>query len=609
MNWVSRLKTRLPVMTRTRRKPSGRVLVAHWDRERVHYVVTTPGAKRLRSQDAGSVPLADQSGPLTALAEHLRAREIQVQHLIVLLSRPEIDVLTLDLPPSEVIELPALVQGEVERQLGESETPPIVDFCASTIARGDIDKVGQQVLAFAMTAASLETLRSDAVQAGFRLSAVSFRQMCALSRMRRGASNSSILSVSVQVYHGEIEFAFCVGSQPLMLRSVRISLDDMAPVAEQLVQETDRCLTLLPPETEELPKHWFIDASSPAARQLAQALRNLGQAQVHSVQYATGDEIDRPISAESQPETQSVSPENEDPSSTPASPADADLPGAALAGAVWDFAHDGLLVNLADPKRSPPPPSPWVRPAAWSAAACAAFAILGTVLLSDVWQLRDQVQALEVQLTESKKLEAKALEKSDQVAVVEQWLSDQVNWLGVLSEISQRVPDGRNATIRRLSASAGASTGVIDLSVQVLQPDDISELEERLRSVKYSVSSKRISQSPESAEFPWQFETRIDFSIDKPDWSRYGAAQPSKTESSVFSNPDRTATETVLSDRAEVNQLTSANSPQETRVEETQKADEASPDAIILKNTQEFSVPKPQQNGAIIGGEQQGAGS
>jgi hypothetical protein len=554
----------MPAMTRVRRKPSGRVLVAHWDRERVHYVVTTPGAKRLRSQDAGSVPLADQTGPLTALAENLRTREIQVQHLIVLLSRPEIDVLTLDLPPSEAIELPALVQGEVERQLGESETPPIVDFCASTIARGDNDKVGQQVLAFAMTAASLETLRSDAVQAGFRLSAVSFRQMCSLSRMRRGPSNSSILSVSVQVYHGEIEFAFCVGSQPLMLRSVRISLDDMAPVAEQLVQETDRCLTLLPPETEELPKHWFIDASSPAARQLAQALLNLGQAQVHSVQYATGDELDRPITSESQLETQSDSTKNEVSSSTPASPADADLPGAALAGAVWDFAHDGLLVNLTDPKRSPPPPSPWVRPTLWSAAACAAIAILGTVLLSDVWQLRDQIQSLEAQVAESKKLESKVLEKSDQVAVVEQWLTDQVNWLGVLSEISQRVPNGRNATIRRLSASAGASTGVVDLSVQVLQPDDISELEERLRSVKYSVSSKRISQSPESAEFPWQFETRIDFSIDKPDWSRYGAAQPNQSES---------------------------------------------PKVIGPENSQEGSVPKPQQDSANIGGEQRGAAS
>jgi hypothetical protein len=320
----------------------------------------------------------------------------------------------------------------------------------------------------------------------------------------------------------------------------------------------------LPPETEELPKHWFIDASSPAARQLAQALLNLGQAQVHSVQYATGDELDRPITSESQLETQSDSTKNEVSSSTPASPADADLPGAALAGAVWDFAHDGLLVNLTDPKRSPPPPSPWVRPTLWSAAACAAIAILGTVLLSDVWQLRDQIQSLEAQVAESKKLESKVLEKSDQVAVVEQWLTDQVNWLGVLSEISQRVPNGRNATIRRLSASAGASTGVVDLSVQVLQPDDISELEERLRSVKYSVSSKRISQSPESAEFPWQFETRIDFSIDKPDWSRYGAAQPNQSES---------------------------------------------PKVIGPENSQEGSVPKPQQDSANIGGEQRGAAS
>jgi hypothetical protein len=584
-------------MTRVRRKPSGRVLVAHWDRERVHYVVTTPGSKRLRAQDAGSVPLVDQSGPLMALAEHLRVREIQVQHLIVLLSRPEIDVLTLDLPPSEASELPALVQGEVERQLGESDIPPIVDFCASTVARGENDKVGQQVLAFAMTAGSLESLRNDAVQAGFRLSAVSFRQMCSLSRMRRGPANSSILSVAVQVYHGEIEFAFCVGNQPLMLRSVRISLDDMGLVAVQLLQETERCLTLLPPETEELPKHWFIDASSPAARQLATALRELGQVQVHSIEYVTGDELEKTTSSESQIETSFPISEAETTSPALGSPADADLPGASLAGAIWDFAHDGLPVNLADPKRSPPPPNPWARPVAWSVATCGALVVLGTVLLSDVWQLRDQVEELQRQLAESKKIEAKVLEKSDQVAVVEQWLADQVNWLGVLSEISHRVPDGRNATIRRLTASAGASTGVVDLSVQVLQPDDISELEERLRSVKYTVSSKRISQSPETAEFPWQFETRIDFSIEKADWSRYGAVQSVKSESTAVANSAGITDKNSHSVSDEVKQL-----PADVTTDDTQSDSDASSQELDPTNIPEVSVPLPPQDSSTSGG-------
>jgi hypothetical protein len=51
------------------------------------------------------------------------------------------------------------------------------------------------------------------------------------------------------------------------------------------------------------------------------------------------------------------------------------------------------------------------------------------------------------------------------------------------------------------------------------------------------VNSKRISQSPEASEYPWRFETRIQFEIEPKDWSLFAAPKtgdaPGKSQTST----------------------------------------------------------------------------
>jgi hypothetical protein len=163
-----------------------------------------------------------------------------------------------------------------------------------------------------------------------------------------------------------------------------------------------------------------------------------------------------------------------------------------------------------------------------------AASIAGYALKTDVWQLQQDVEAMQQDVQESGKLAAKLLEKSDQAKVVENWLTDQVDWLAVLDEVSQRLPAGQDATVTRLNASTDGAQGIFDLSVQVTDPEKIAQLEDRLRSVKYSVNSKRISQSPEASEYPWRFETRITFGIEPTDWRDYSiAAAPNREPKDV----------------------------------------------------------------------------
>ncbi|MFM8401652.1 MAG: hypothetical protein ACKOAH_27830, partial [Pirellula sp.] len=128
---------------------------------------------------------------------------------------------------------------------------------------------------------------------------------------------------------------------------------------------------------------------------------------------------------------------------------------------------------------------------------------------------------------------SKFQEKSDQVALVESWLSDQVDWVSELSDLAARLPDGQDATVRRLTATVNAKgNGTLDLSMQVKSQEIISELENRIRGAKYTIVSKQITQNAESQEYPWQFESHIEFPIQGPGLKRFAPVKSVASQSS-----------------------------------------------------------------------------
>ena len=174
--------------------------------------------------------------------------------------------------------------------------------------------------------------------------------------------------------------------------------------------------------------------------------------------------------------------------------------------------------------------------AAIGAGAASVLVIAVYFLLSDVWQLQIDVDTLQKELENTKKVTAKYQEKSDQVLAVQTWLAEQVDWLSELNELSSRLPDGQDATVRRLTASSTANTATIDLSVQVAEQEFISQLESRIRSAKYGVSSKQISQNQNVAEYPWQFETRVSFPIEV---QKQNTSGPKQTNASTVKKSEK----------------------------------------------------------------------
>jgi hypothetical protein len=476
-------------------KPSGgRTVIVHWDRENVHFFVTGSGSKKILLKDFGTIAYAVPDNPFTALTNHFASQDIHVSRLVALLSRPELDLISINLPPAEESEIASLVASEVEQQLGESLEPPIVDYYVVKESK-EISGTGTQVLAFALSRKEMESIQSQSDAAGFRLQAIGSRHLGPLSLLRQQNPESDTLSVLIHLYPGETELTICLGSEPLLLRSIRNSTDDADRVAEQISLESQRCFTLLPQSIAELPKTWYLFATGDAAAKVASALVSREEIVVTNLDPFSGCDVERIDGGASTPSHAS---------------------SAANVGAASDYLNQSLPVNLLAPKRPPTPQNPWFRWGGLGLLAGTAAAFAGYMLLSDVWQLQTEAEDLEVELNDATKLTAKYLEKSDQVQAVETWLADQVDWLAELSELSSRLPEGSDASVRRLTASTNGNGASIDIAVEANSQETISNLENRIRGAKYSAVSKQINQNAESEEYPWRFETQITFELEPP---------------------------------------------------------------------------------------------
>lgn len=484
----------------------GRTVVVHWDRENVHYFVTASGAKRVLLKEFGTIPYASPDNPFAALANHLASNDIHASRLVALLSRPELDLLAINLPPAEESEITALVASEVEQQLGESSESPVIDYYVANESKEN-GISGSQVLAFALNRKELESIRSQSEASGFRLQAIGSRHLGPLSLLRNQKPAKDTLGVAIHLYPGETELTICLGNEPILLRSIRNSTDDADRVAEQIVLESQRCFTLLPQSIAELPKAWYLFATGEVASKVASALTSNAEISLTTIDPWSDLEVEQSGDDRSD-QLRYLS--------------------AATIGAASDYLSQSLPVNLLSPKRPPSPQSPWRRWGGWGLLAGTAATFAGYLLLSDGWQLQTEAEDLEAELRATTMLTAKTMEKSDQVQAVEAWLADQVDWLAELSEISSRLPEGSNASVRRLTATINGNGASIDISVEANSQETISELEDRIRGAKYSIVSKQINQNADSQEYPWRFESQIAFSIDPPSSKQFGPPRSSE---------------------------------------------------------------------------------
>ncbi len=484
-SWMERT---IPSLSIGKAKPKG-VVVADWDRNEVRFLALSPQRTGLEILASASAPRTPDDTPMSTLGKLLAGGRFLSYPLVLLLSRTDLEMISLVLPQEARDQFPEMVQLEIEQRLGEHESAPVVDYAIA----GNNDASGVVVLAFSLLPEEVDRWSREAKEEKLRLAAIAPRHLSLLAKLPAGAMNQT--RVAIQSLPSEVEMVVARGSQPLFLRTLRLSTDDASSIAEQILLEVQRCLSLLPSEHQGEEAEVATAAPSPApplfvfpgtdAGPLAEALRERKVAEVH---YLTSSSLWPSGSVASEIRTEQF---------------------ASLLGAGEQFLQHQLPVNLLAPKRPPKPIHPLRKWGPIGGLTAASLVLGGWFLYSDVRDLNEEANRLQTTRDDQWKLANKSAEWIDKLDLVEKWEAERVDWLSLMASLSSTLPLGDRASVRRMTASVSNAGPQVSLSVMVKSPEDLALMEEKLRSQSMEVSSQRVNQQASEEDYPWQFETTI----------------------------------------------------------------------------------------------------
>lgn len=319
---------------------AGSVAVVHWDKDRLYYFLGTL-SQPITSSSTGVLTLSNPEKPLVALAEFLQESKSNINQVVALISRPQLDLSTLTLPKGDLKETASMVFSELEQQYGDSADIPVADYVLSMVHQDAATGTEtNDVLIIAAQARYLESLQEQAKESGLKLVGIGARHLGPLSLVHRRGELQDTLTVAIQFYPGETEISICHAGLPVLLRSIRNSTEDVDRVAEQVSVEVERCLTLLPHELASKSIQLVFLGANPFTSHVAAAL------------IGTEDRTVMHIDPASSWQARSVD---------GASAGEFGCEFAANVGAAWDYFHKALPVDLLSPKRPAKPANPWIK--------------------------------------------------------------------------------------------------------------------------------------------------------------------------------------------------------------------------------------------------------
>ncbi len=495
------------------RKP---VLAVQWDRENLDFVLAEQQGGAVKMRTAGSAPLVNQDGdalpPGEVLRQELERLGVRKPDVLIGLSRSQVDVAPLELPPASDSELPELVLNQVLRDAGDIADEGVVDFVPLDTASDQ----ARHVFAFIVDRGTLDQVKQVCEQAKAKPVAVVYRPLACVTLLRRIVPQSQQTMILATVQGGEADLSIVRQGRLAYTRTARLGdMESVEAAAQKLTIEVQRSLAAasLTPGAED--QHMYVFGSLEGSERLVELL---------------ADNLGVPVSL--------LDPLRNDPI-TGAVPENASRI-APLLGMVHEHFADGHPLDFLHPKQPPPPPNHWRRVGGYAAVAALLLICFGYYQ----WNARANADADLDKLRGSLKTLTKKLEKVQQkqrvVLAVQNWQGDGVNWLDELYDITSRFPQGSDALVRKLNVSPGrGGTSVIDMAVQVRDPKVVTQMGDRIRDPHHDVRSKRVSERSSSKDYPWQFETQITL---RPRTVRQYRGEDIQSESQVAA-ADNAATE------------------------------------------------------------------
>ena len=464
-------------------------LFVQWTRPNYRYLLVKRGPSRPRLLMAGSFEHTDDATVLERMQQEIVSRGGKLQQAVVLLSRGDLEVATLRLPPATADEIPELVQNMVAQTAEDSTHPPVTDFVV--VNHGEDGS--HEALAFTCSTAAIDELSDRFKARKTRLIGITFGGFGAVQLLKQVSTHPAHTAVVVTTTDHDTDLSVVIAGQPVLFRTIPRPTTDDQLFVQPLCEEIRRTLTLVGHPEDDPTRVYLIgtvDEQGGTAKALSDRL-SLSVSLVNpfdQLSGSSGDRIDHPARF------------------------------ANLIGIACGWNRDALELDLLNPRRPPVQPGPWRRIAWGSVVAASVLVFFGFLGWRDFSNQLTEIDEYKTKLRNLAKRANKGLELQDIVGAVNRWRDDDIAWLDELRDLAQKLPPAHEARVRRMTMSTDSRrNGVIDLAVQVSSPQVVTQLEDAVRNDRHSVSSKRVTDTSESSDLRWQFETRIVFTpAEKP---------------------------------------------------------------------------------------------
>ncbi|TWT34519.1 type IV pilus biogenesis protein PilM [Blastopirellula retiformator] len=491
-----------------------------WDGSEIRVVVA-------RSRIGGLTVDAAFAAPRTSdLAESIRTaladRGVAGGPVSVTLSRSNVELHVLTLPPAPAEELPDMVRFAAMREFTALTDDWLLDYTPI-----EENAVGQStVLAAGISGKGLKSVETPCASAALTVEQVGVRPLAAASLIARDPEHASTVAMVVESSSDDIELTIIADGAVVFSRSTRLP-------GEEGSEERQKALQL------------------EARRTLIAARNQLGAHAVEKILLLGQEELS-PMKA-SLAATLGLPADLYDPFASPAvkySGADKLVHRGRYAGLLGLLADQSSpsahSLDLRNPRKRPAPPSKRRMYVTYGTAAAVIAALVIGVIWMRLGSLDGQIKEAQEKLAKLKASNKEAVLQQNDVEKIDRWLDSSIQWLDQAYWMANTMPPAEATILSRMQMDATqAAGGVIMLDGYVADDSGIKKLENALRDETHEVSNLGSKQS-EVSGYAWNFQERITVAkptsnpfTDEPEEPQPGKAEPA-SETAEEKEPAKT---------------------------------------------------------------------
>lgn len=495
-----------------------KLIALEWDGHEARVVVARGSGRNIVVEQAFAIQLMPRDPGQTfadtnigeRIATDLAARGVGRAETLVAVGRASIELRVLNVPPTPEEELPDLVRFQAMRQFTTLGDDWPLDFVVL-----DETPEGSSVLAAAISPELVQQIRETCAAGDLAPARLVLRPFATASLLRRkGIDDRCCLMVDLLA--DEADLTVLVDQHVAFMRTVRLpATDDVAQVSRALRGEIRRTIVAA---QNQLGGRRVEQVVLCGVQDYLDAISSMIQEQLSlSVDhFHPFDAVQVDSRLRQQP------PEH---------------PGryASLLGMLSDEASGvAHTIDFLHPRKRPEPPSTVGRNSLIGI--CAAAALLAVI--AAIWiplRIKDaELRGLRARTASLQQRVQRAQVQMDRVAVLDEWVEGDINWLDELRELSDELPSAEQTIVTQLAASALQSGGRLTVTGAVKDSQVIASIERAIRDAQHDVRGRGATPFDNIDQYNQQYTEILTI---KPPSQRVPANQADAEEAAPAANP------------------------------------------------------------------------